>query len=192
MAMIALFGREVERFLGRRKFLALYACVYLLPPVLFTALGPWVPTRLRGETGAFALFVAFATLYPDAVMLFGVLAKWAAVALVGIYSLAAFAYHDWQGAVSLWATSGFAFGAVRLEQGAFALPRIRLPWRRPGLRVLTGGQAGGEPGPAAVSMAEIDALLDKIATSGISSLTKAERERLDAARERLARRGAAR
>jgi hypothetical protein len=37
-------------------------------------------------------------------------------------------------------------------------------------------------------MAEVDALLDKIAQSGISSLTKDERERLDSARKRLARR----
>jgi hypothetical protein len=37
-------------------------------------------------------------------------------------------------------------------------------------------------------MAEIDALLDKIAHSGIASLTAAERARLDAAHQSLKRR----
>ena len=38
-------------------------------------------------------------------------------------------------------------------------------------------------------MAEVDALLDKIATSGISSLTAQERAKLDAARAELQKRG---
>jgi hypothetical protein len=39
------------------------------------------------------------------------------------------------------------------------------------------------------SMAEVDALLDKIAQSGISSLTAKERAKLDRAREDLKNRG---
>ncbi len=191
MAMIALFGREVERYFGRRKFLAMYGCIYLLPPVLFTLLGPWLPAQLTGETGAFALFIAFAALYPDAVMLFGVLAKWAAIALVGIFSLMALAYRDWTGGLSLWATTGFAFAFVRFEQGRLALPRLSLPRRGPRLRALPDpGRGAGGPGPAkGEPTAEVDALLDKIARSGISSLTPAERARLDsAARDHLIRR----
>ena len=38
-------------------------------------------------------------------------------------------------------------------------------------------------------MAEVDALLDKIAQSGIASLTPKERAKLDAAREGLLKRG---
>ena len=38
-------------------------------------------------------------------------------------------------------------------------------------------------------MAEVDALLDKIATSGFSSLTAKERARLDSARDELSKRG---
>jgi membrane associated rhomboid family serine protease len=188
MVMIAMFGREVERFFGRRRFLALYACIYLLPAVLFTALGFWVPTQLMGETGAFALFIAFATLYPDAMMLFGMTAKWAAAILIGIFSLMAVAYHDWTGGASLWATSAFAYAAVRFERGELALPRVRLPWRRPRLRVIDGGQGRGAGPTGPGSMEEVDTLLDKIARSGISSLTREERVTLDSARERLARR----
>jgi hypothetical protein len=39
-------------------------------------------------------------------------------------------------------------------------------------------------------MAEVDALLDKIAVSGIGSLTPKERAKLEAAREDLMKRGA--
>jgi hypothetical protein len=188
MVMIMVFGREIERFFGRRKFLALCGCLYLIPPILYAVVGLWMPTYLRGETGAFALFIAFATLYPDAVMLFGVVAKWAAVALVGLFTVMAFAYHDWLDGARLWATSAFAYAAVRYERGAFELPRLRLPWRRPRLRVIEGGRADAPAPREAEIMAEVDALLDKIAQSGISSLTKDERERLDSARKRLARR----
>lgn len=188
LAMIVFFGRELERFFGRRKFLALYGCIYVLPPVLFTALGFWLPARLQGETGAFALFVAFATLYPDALMLFGIIAKWAALALLGVFSLMALAYHDWTGGACLWATSAFAFAAVRYERGMLALPRLRLPSRRPRLRVIQGGLAAEPRATRVAETQEVDALLDKIARSGISSLTKEERARLDSARERIASR----
>ena len=191
MAMIALFGREVERFFGRGKFLLLYACIYILPPALFTLLGAWIPTQFAGESGAFALFIAFAALYPDAVMIFGVLAKWAALVLVAIFSLMALASHDWTGGISIWTTTGFAFAFVRFEQGRITLPRLSLFRRRPALRVLPDpeGRGSRDAGPArGESMAEVDALLDKIARSGISSLTAKERAMLDSARDRLLKR----
>jgi membrane associated rhomboid family serine protease len=191
MAMIALFGRELERIFGRGKFLLLYACIYFIPPLLFTLLGRWFDTLFMGETGAFALFVAYATLYPDAVMIFGVLAKWAAAVLVAIYSLMAIADHDWKSGVSLWVTTGIAFLFVRHERGLLALPRVRLPWGRPKFRVIQGSKDGdgaaARPTPAG-PMAEVDALLDKIARSGLSSLTSKERATLDSAREALMKR----
>ena len=51
MFMIVWFGREVEKFFGRRIFLLLFACLYLVTPALFTVLGFWLPLRLAGETG---------------------------------------------------------------------------------------------------------------------------------------------
>lgn len=189
MAMIALFGRELERVFGRRRFLGLYACIYFMPPLLFTLVGPWFGTQLVGEAGAFALFVAYATLYPDAVMIFGILAKWAAAILVGIYSLMAIAYHDWTGGASLWVTCGVAFVFVRFERGLLTLPRMRLPWGRPKFRVIEGARNVTPTRPPATnSMAEVDALLDKIAHSGLGSLTSKERATLDSAREALMRR----
>lgn len=182
MLMIVWFGREVERFFGRRIFLGLCACLYLVTPLLFTLVGLWLPLTVRGETGAFALFIAFATLYPDALMIFNVPAKWAALVLVGIFSLMALAYHDWPGLVSLWATTGFACAFVRYQQGRFALPSLNFWRRRPKLRVLPDLPKAATK---ATSRAEMDALLDKIARTGLASLTAKERARLAQARENL-------
>jgi membrane associated rhomboid family serine protease len=182
MLMFVWFGREVERFFGRRTFLVLYTGIYLVTPLLFTLIGLWLPIDLAGETGAFALFVAFATLYPGALLMFNVLAKWAALVLVGILSLMALAYHDWSGLLSLWATTGFAYAFVRHQQGHFSLPDFRF-WRRgPQLRVLP-DLPKAPPTARENSRAEMDRLLDKIARSGMASLTAQERAQLARARE---------
>jgi hypothetical protein len=191
MAIMVWFGREVEKTLGRRSFLLLYGCLYLLPPLLLTLIGVWIPMRLAGETGALAVFVAFAAIYPNATVFFGILSKWVAAIVVGIYLLGALAYHDWPGGISLLATVGFAFAFVRHEQGRLTLPRLRPFWRRPKFRVLPGYKGGALEGAASAkgeSTAEVDALLDKIALSGFSSLTAKERARLDAARSELLKR----
>lgn len=199
MFMIASFGREVEKTFGRAKFFQLYAGLYLLTPLLLTlitALHIREQAALAGETGAFALFIAFATLYPGAIMLFNVLAKWVAVILVAIYALMAIDAHDGVALISLFATVGFAHGFVRYQQGRFSLPTIRLPKRQPKLRVVPdlkesevpAGRGARGTAPTA-SMVEIDALLDKIAHSGMASLTPKERAQLEKAREELKKRG---
>lgn len=188
MLMFVWFGREVEKLFGRRKFFLLYGGIYLLTPLLFTAIGAWRPMTLSGETGAFALFIAFAALYPNAVLMFDILAKVAAGVLFGLFTLMALAYHDWVALISLWATSAFAFLFVRVEQGIISLPQLRLPRRKPKLRVLPDLPAtarGGSVSADDASMSDIDALLDKIAKSGIGSLTAKERARLEKGRENL-------
>jgi membrane associated rhomboid family serine protease len=198
MFMIVWFGREVEKFFGRRIFLQLFASVYLVTPLLFSALGLATTLRLSGETGAFALFIAFATLYPNAALLFNILAKWAALVLVGISALMALANRDLVALLALAATCGTAFLFVRYQQGAFRLPRLRIKRRAPSLRVLP-DPAPKQPSAVApargreeATMAEVDALLDKIAKSGIGSLTARERAKLEAAREDLMKRGSGR
>jgi membrane associated rhomboid family serine protease len=195
MVIIVWFGREVERFLGRKKFLTLYAISYLVTPLLLTAIGPWLPITLSGKTGALAVFCAFATLYPTVPVFFSVVAKWAALILVGLYTLMGLAYRSPDLLIPVWASCGAAYLYVRHAQGLLELPRLRLWRRKPRLRVLP-----DLPKPKPISapkesrdsanMAEIDALLDKIAQSGIGSLTPKERAKLDAAREGLLKRGA--
>lgn len=192
MAMIIWFGREVERFFGRRSFLQFYLGLYLFVPVLMTGLGFWRPLSLAGDSGAFGLFLAFAALHPNVALFFNVLAKYVAFVLVGIYTLIAFSQNDVSTLISLWATVGFAVAFVRYQQGRLTLPRWRWPTRQPKFRVIQGAaKTSNSPGQDA-AMAEVDALLDKIARSGLGSLTADERARLDRGREAIRRRSSGR
>jgi membrane associated rhomboid family serine protease len=189
MYMIVAFGREVERFFGRRIFLTLAAGLYLLAPLLLTVLGLWRPTALVGEaTCGFALFIAFATLYPNAVMLFNILAKWVAIIFVGIYVLADLSDHLWDGLLVLAATVGFAYGFVRLEQGHFSMPTL-------GFRRRAKEPAAQSHGFRVVSdpdRLDVDDVLDKIARAGMGSLTDQERAKLSEAAVERAKRDEAR
>ena len=168
MFMIAWFGREVERFFGRKIFLRFYAILYLLQPVLYTLLGLVRPMHAGGETGAFALFIAFATLYPNVALFFNILAKWLAAILVGIYTAIALSNQDLVSLVTLWATVGFAYTFVRYEQGRISLPKFQFASRKPKLRVLpTPKPATSRVEPEEVD-SDVDALLDKIARSGMA------------------------
>lgn len=187
MFIIVWFGRELERFFGRRTFLKFYGVLYLLQPVLYTLLGLLQPVRLGGETGAFALFIGFATLYPNVPLFFNILAKWLAVVLVGIDTLMALASHDLTTLITLWAAVGFAFGWVRYEQGRLVLPTLRFPSRKPKFRVVPRAKPEIVKVAPAKSSGSLDALLDKIAKSGMASLTPQERKQLELEREALLR-----
>jgi len=193
MILLVWFGLELERFFGRKVFLRFYGTLYLLTPLVFTLLGFLRPTDVVGATGGLAVFVAFATLYPNAAMLFNLLAKWVAGVLVGVYTLMHLFSRDVVSLTALWVTVGFAFAFVRYEQGRLQFPNLRLASfsRRPKLRVLPKPSAHAELSDEEEeedSMSEVDALLDKIAKSGIDSLTPKERQRLEKAREQLMKR----
>ena len=185
MLMLWWFGRPLEQFFGRKIFLRFYLLLVLFIPAVFTALGLLAPMRIAGVPGQLAVFVAFATLYPNAALFFNILAKWMAAVIVALQSMMFLAANDWPRLLALWLTCGFAFLFVRHERGLLALPSFAA-WRRPKLRVLP-------PPPAASrrdevvsdASSEMDALLDKIAKSGMASLTAKERARLERAREAL-------
>jgi hypothetical protein len=190
MLMIVWFGRELEKFYGRRKFLTLYAGLYFIPPLVLTAFGLWQPNTLAGRSGSFGLFIGFATLYPNVAFFFNILAKWLAVILASLYTLMALSNRDTAGLIYLWTTIGFAHAFVRDQQGRFTLPSFRSSRgeskRESSSRARE--KVGNSETPARSTMAEVDALLDKIAQSGIGSLTAKERAKLDAARSEMQKR----
>lgn len=194
MVMLVWFGRELEKTFGRQKFFGFYGGIYLVPTLVLTVIGLLKPTSTLGEPGTLAVFVGFATLYPGAMMLFNLMAKWVAIILVALYGLIHLSDRNWIGLTLLASTCGYAFLFVRIEQGILNLPDFRFWKRKPKLRVLPDlpkKQVVTSKGAAEdATMAEVDALLDKIAKSGISSLTSKERAKLEAAREGLMKRGA--
>src|SRR6266480_4972771 len=116
MYMLFVFGREVERFIGQRAYIALYLVLLLLPAVVLAVWGLWTRTVVA-TSGAlhFAIFVAFATIYPNVELLLRIMAKWVALILAGIGTLSALAAHDWQTLVVLWTSIGAAFLFIEMR-----------------------------------------------------------------------------
>src|ERR1041385_3195160 len=188
MYMLFVFGREVERFLGRKAFIALYAILLLGPALLLAGWGLEQRTGLSGSAHVpLGVFVAFATIYPRAELLFRILAKWAAIVLVAAYSLQLLAYHVWWELAALWFVVAAAFFFVEWRGAGPELTwlsdlKARLR-PRPKFRVVpkpSGRRAEPDDIPASV-----DAILEKISKLGMSSLTESERRQLERARAQL-------
>ena len=189
MYMLFVFGREVERFIGRRAYIALYLALLVLPAMVLTLLSFWAPTRFATSTALhFAIFVAFATIYPNVELFLRIAAKWVAVILVAIGTLSALAAHDWQTLVVLWTSVGAAFLFIELLDAGPELAWIsNLKTRfepKPKFQVVQTTRSHRVAEPDDV-YASIDPILDKISKFGIGSLTVNERRQLDRERERL-------
>jgi membrane associated rhomboid family serine protease len=189
MYMLFVFGREVERFIGQRAYIALYLVLLLLPPVVLTVWGLWTPTAIA-TSGAlhFAIFVAFATIYPNVELFLRIMAKWVALILAAIGTLSMLAAHDWQTLVVLWTSVGAAFLFIELLDAGPELAWIsNLKTRfgpKPKFQVVQTTRSHRVVEPDDV-YASIDPILDKISKFGIGSLTVNERRQLDRERERL-------
>ena len=192
MYMLFIFGREVERFIGRRAYVGLYLLLLLLPTFVLTLCGFWVSTIVAGSGALhFAMFVAFVTIYPNVEMFLRIPAKWVALVLAAIGTLSALATHDWPTLVVLWTSIGTAFVFIEVRGGGPELVwwnalKARFA-SRPKYHVVPkprprAGNVRTEPDDA---YASIDPILDKISKFGIGSLTASERRQLDRERERL-------
>jgi membrane associated rhomboid family serine protease len=189
MYMLFVFGREVERFLGRRAYIVLYAMLLVSPALVLTLWGFWERCALAGSPALhFGIFVAFATIYPRIELLLRITAKWFAVILGAIYTLQLIAYHAWSDLAVVWTSIGAAFLFVELRGAGPELTwmsRIKEFVRpRPKLRIVQ-KPAVRAPAERDDVYASIDPILDKISKSGIGSLTASERRQLDRARARL-------
>jgi membrane associated rhomboid family serine protease len=189
MYMLFVFGHQVERFIGSRAFIGLYALLLWVPTVFLTIFGLWTRLGVAGSiTLHFGIFVAFAAIYPQAEMLLRIQAKWVALILAGIGTLGALANHDWASIIMLWTTIATAVAFIRVRGIGPELvwwsdfksrcqpkPKFQVVQRSTPRRVV-------EPENVHDS---IDPVLDKISKQGINSLTASERRALDRARARL-------
>jgi len=189
MYFLFVFGREVERFLGRISFGWLYLSLVLVAPVALAALQVFGIPSVYFGSGAihFAIFIAFVVIYPGAEMLFGLQARWIALILLGIYSLQYLSGQAWIPLGVLWMECGCAYGMLRSGGVAgFKLPPFLADLRGAGNRVRrTGKRAKAEEVTNADPFESIDPLLEKISKHGIGSLNRRERERLERARTAL-------
>jgi hypothetical protein len=183
-------GAEVEKFLGRSRFLAFFALLLLTPPLVMLAWSAagqnWIYSGSYELT--IGMFIAFATLYPNVEMFGWVTLKWLAFAGLVLASMQYLPSHDWGYLSVLWAMCLVSFSYIRFVQGRapiqLNLERFRIFRRRPKLHIVqkTTTRRAAESDDV---YASVDPILDKISKSGIGSLTDAERRQLDRARKRL-------
>jgi hypothetical protein len=189
MYMLFVFGREVERFLGRRAFIVLYLLLLIVPTMLLAIWGLWQRTGLDGSaTIHFAIFVAFAAIYPNVELFLRVMAKWVALIFVAAYSLQLLAYHRWSELTLLWISVALAYGFVNLRGAGRELGWLSDwtgQWRSKRVLRVVPSPETRRPSESENIYESIDPLLEKISKSGIGSLTASERRALDRARTRL-------
>lgn len=191
-------GTEVEKYLGRNRFLKLYALLVLLPPAVMSvwslAAGGMFGVVAGPYNLTLGMFIAFATLYPNVEFWGFVPLKWFAFAGLVLASMNHLPHHDWIGLSMLWGNCAAAFCFVKFLQrgGSVELPRgffRNLFRRKPKFRVVP-KSADGKP-PRVVEddpVGSIDPLLDKISKHGLKSLTSRERAQLERASATLAKR----
>ncbi|MGA7394186.1 MAG: rhomboid family intramembrane serine protease [Terrimicrobiaceae bacterium] len=187
LVLLAFFGRDVEKFIGRKAFAWLYGVLILAVPVLLSLLyflGIDGGSYSGSDAVHFAIFLAFAMIYPGAEIFFSIQARWIAIALLGIYTLQFMASQQWISLSILWWECGVA-AAWMMREGVrpFSLPSISaIPLKRPERR---SKPARREPEKEVELYDSIDPILEKIARQGIGSLTRGEREKLERVRAAL-------
>lgn len=193
LVMLFYFGREVERFIGRRAFIFLYAGLLLLPAFVLTIWGLAGPIRYSDSDALhFGVFVAFAAIYPGVELLFRIQAKWMALVFGVIGVLQYLAANAWPYLAAFLVAVGFALYFIRMrgagpELGWLTSLKEKVQ-PKPKFQVVPRSTPRRTVEPENVHDS-IDPLLDKISKHGINSLTPSERKALDRARNQLLKKG---
>ena len=184
-----MFGMPVEAQWGPKEFLKYYFLCGIGAGLLSLAMNPGSHHPIIGASGAvYGLLVAFAMLYPDAVIylyfFFPVKASHMAI-LFGLIEFFASATHATPGVARFAHLGGMVIGYLYIRWWWIAKIRLKGLWGEltrvgaaaprtmRGLRRRAPEPRGAE---AADPMAEVDRILDKISAHGKDSLSEAERE----------------
>jgi hypothetical protein len=139
-----------------------------------------------------ALFVSYATIYPNAAVFWTVPSKWMVALILGGFGLYCLAYHNWSLLLVAWISALVAYLATRTagvgdELPLFSSLREKFQSRPAPRLVKTKLLTRGEPESEDV-LGSVDAILEKISGQGMSSLTPGERATLERARVSLLKR----
>jgi membrane associated rhomboid family serine protease len=201
--VIFMFGRELESLLGGKKFLALMFSSGIVGGVFQVLVALVWPQYFGGpvvgaSACAFGLIAAYAMMFPHRelqlllLFVFPVTLR-AKTLLIGSVVLAvagiAFPMDNVANAAHLGGMVMGWFFVRKILQGDWSrLTGALRPAEKksPAHRPL--GRAAEVKPEAGVDESEVDAILDKISAQGIQSLTKRERETLEAARKQMGKR----
>ncbi len=184
LAMLYIFGRDVEQRLGHKGFASLYLGFLILGPSLFLTASLVTGQAYSLDRGwaNFAVFLTFAAIHPNAQLIFQVTAKIFAWVALGVFVAQLFAWQRVPEAFVLLSTAGLAW---------YSGHRCSLGWGGGHPQKIGGGESpkktqkrnlkntvkdDGDPHRI------IDPLLEKISREGMGSLTRKEREQLERGR----------
>ncbi|MDO8756610.1 MAG: rhomboid family intramembrane serine protease, partial [Elusimicrobiota bacterium] len=184
-----MFGMPVESQWGERDFLKYYFLCGLGAAAAHLAMSPHSMIPVIGASGSvYGLLVAFAMLYPDAVvyLYFLIPIKAAHMAILfGAIEFFAGASGNSSGVARFAHLGGMVTGYLYIRWWWVAKIQLRALWRR-----ASSAEPDDEPSPRPVprraakpkaaspqnDMAEVDRILDKILSDGMESLTDEERK----------------
>lgn len=178
------FGRDCEQEMGRRRYFAFLGLLVATPVALATLL--WLSGFGGGVAGSthlsMGLVIAFATIYPNVEWWASIPMKFLAIGCMLLAAVGHLRTGDEIGLGSTLMTCAVSFGYIRAIR-AGAIAGIALPGfsRRITQFRRKAARESDPPG-------EMDALLDKIAKTGMDSLTAKERARLQSARTEIMKR----
>jgi membrane associated rhomboid family serine protease len=185
MLILWMFGSPLVETLGERKFYWFYFSTGVFSGVcslIFYTLTD-NPTTIIGASGAlFGLMVAFAIFWPTQqfllLFLFPVQARYA-VLIIGFIELLSITSNDRIAHITHLGGAVFAYAYFKLEgRGADLIDRWRSRKVEQVKKAVRRNQEEAEQ-----TMIDIDPILKKISQSGMGSLTKEEREKLEKASE---------
>ncbi|MDX6770230.1 MAG: rhomboid family intramembrane serine protease [Elusimicrobiota bacterium] len=184
-----MFGMPVESQWGGREFLKYYFLCGLGAALCTVALSPGSPVPTIGSSGSvYGLIVAFAMLYPDAVIYLYFLIPVRAIHMAVIFAALEFfsgLSGNKPGVANFAHFGGMLVGWIYIRWWWTIKLRAKTFWRglfereeAPAPRRPPARRAPARPAAAATAddgMAEVDRILDKILASGLESLTDDER-----------------
>lgn len=189
MFFFFLFGREVERYIGRGSYLKFYALLIVVPSIVagLMALLLGTPVLYGSQVLHFAVTIGFVTIYPNVQFFFGLVAKWLAVGFLAIYSLFYLAHQNWQGFIYLWTSCGLAYFLLRSAGvgGGFSWFHSVEIWKEQRHERRVQKRIDEYEREEVQREQSVDAILEKISQKGINSLTPHERNLLNQASQDL-------
>lgn len=185
MLILWMFGSPLVETLGERKFYWFYFSTGVFSGVCSLVFYTLTdnPTTIIGASGAlFGLMVAFAIFWPTQqfllLFLFPVQARYA-VLIIGFIELLSITSNDRIAHITHLGGAVFAYAYFKLEgRGADLVDR----WRNRKVEQVKKAVRRNQE-EAEQTMIDIDPILKKISQSGMGSLTKEEREKLEKASE---------
>jgi membrane associated rhomboid family serine protease len=189
MLMLWMFGSEIERLWGTRKFLKFYLMTGIIAGIFTVIVTPFSNTPVIGASGAvLGLLVAFAVLWPDRrvylYFLIPVRVKYLMMFIVGLDLL--FAFGNSGDNVAHWTHLGGAvFGFLYMKGGG------TFSTLKSGIRGVRFHRKSRKVENNRVEsnklMDDVDRILDKINEVGINNLTEKERKTLERASSHLSK-----